>query len=158
MKIELKAIKHTAFSSEETNCYTASLYVDGRKIGTVGNDGRGGCDSFHGDCAAHAAADAWCRANLPKWTGHDGTPIDTDLEAHCGTLVDDWLAARHLRSTLRTNVLFIKPADGLLYQVRHRGQPDRTVAAIALRHPGADVLNGRPFEAALALYRKATAP
>ena len=158
MKIELKSVRHSAFASHETNCYTAGLHVDGRRIGTVGNDGQGGCDRFDGDRAAYAATDVWCRANLLKWTGLGDTPQDTDLEHHCGTLLDDWLAAKHLRSTLRTNVMFVNPADGRLYQVRHRGAVDRTIAAIARQHPGADVLNAQPFETALARYRTATAP
>ena len=158
MKIELKAIQYAAFSSEETNCYSASLYVDGRKIGTVGNDGRGGCDRFHGDRAAHTAADEWCRANLPKWDGLGCRPVDTDLELHCGRLLDDWLASREMKKTLHTCVLFINQRDGKLYQVRHRGEIARTIAAIACKHPGATVLNGLPVDKALDLYRQGTAP
>lgn len=158
MKIELKSIQYSAFASQETSCYSANLYVDGRKIGTVGNDGQGGCDRFHGDRAAFDAADLWCRTNLPKWAGLDGETLDTDLELHCGALIDDWLAAKHLRSTLRANVMFLHPVDGRLYQVRHKGEIARTTAAVTRQHPGATVLNSQPFEAALALYRKATTP
>lgn len=146
------------FASQETNCYTANLYVDGRKIGTVGNDGHGGCDYFHGDQAAYKAADAWCRETLPKWEGLRGDLLDTDLELHCGRLIDDWMAARELRSTLRSNVLFTSTSDGRLYQVDHRGQLDATVMAVARAHPGAAILNSKPFEEALALYHAGTTP
>lgn len=44
MKIELKNIKHAAFASEETHCFTASVYIDGKKAGIVSNDGHGGPD------------------------------------------------------------------------------------------------------------------
>ena len=155
MKIELKSIQHSAFASRQTNCYSASLYVDSRRIGTVGNDGNGGCDYFHGDRAGFAAADAWCRANLPMWLGLDGELLDTDLELRCGALLDGWLAAKHLRSSLRSNVMFLHPDDGRLYQVRHRGEIGRTLASVGRQHPGANVLNGHSFEAALAPYRKA---
>lgn len=155
MKIELTAIRYAAFSSEETNCYAANLIIDGRKIGTVGNDGHGGCDHFHGDRAAFAVADAWCKANLPRWH-HDGQSFGTDLEMRCGQLLDDWLAARELKKTLRSNVLFTDARDGKLYQVRHRGAVDRTIAAVARAHPGAAILNGKPFEEALTLFRAAT--
>lgn len=158
MKIELKSIEYSAFASHETNCYAANLYVDGRKIGTVGNDGQGGCDHFHGDRAAFAAADAWCRANLPKWQGIGGEPLDADLELHCGALLENWLAAREMKRTLRGCVLFTDAGDGKLYQVRHRGEIERTLAAVATRHPGATILNGLPFAAALTLYRTGTAP
>ena len=158
MKIELKSIQYAAFSSEETNCYTATLTVDGRKIGTVGNDGHGGPDHFHGDRTAFAAADDWCKVNLPKWTGYDGTPRDTDLEFHCGQLVDAWLVARDLRTAFRTKVVMRDPADGNLYTVQHRKRVDETIAGILKRHPGATILNTLPFEEALTLYRAATSP
>ena len=158
MKIELKSIQYSAAASQETTCYSANLYIDGRKIGTVGNHGHGASDEFHGDRAAFDAADTWCRANLPKLIVLDDQPQDADLELHCHTLVDDWRAAKHLRSTLRTNIVFLHPVDGLLYQVRHRGEIERTAAAVTREHPGANILNGQPFAAALALYRTATAP
>ena len=44
MKLELKNIKHTAWASQETHCYQASLYVDGKPVAIVSNDGHGGAD------------------------------------------------------------------------------------------------------------------
>lgn len=38
----LKNIKIAEFASEETWCFEATLYVDGKKIGRVSNDGHGG--------------------------------------------------------------------------------------------------------------------
>ena len=157
MKIELKAIQYAAFSSEETNCYTANLYIDGRKIGSVGNDGHGGPDHFRGDHAAFAAADAWCKANLPRWQCNDRL-IETDLEMRCGELVDAWIGARDLKTALRSKVLLRKPEDGLIYEVKHRGQVEATMAALRKRHPGATILNALPFDEALTLYRAATSP
>ena len=43
-KIELKNIKYAAFASEETNCYKATLYVDGKRFAYLSNDGHGACD------------------------------------------------------------------------------------------------------------------
>lgn len=42
MQIVLKNVKNHADMSEETNCFSATIYVDGKKVGTVKNDGRGG--------------------------------------------------------------------------------------------------------------------
>jgi len=71
MKLELKAIKHCEFASEETNCYEGKVYVDGKPMIEVSNDGRGGCDMqfpikpfTHKDIEK---VDKWCRDNLPKW-------------------------------------------------------------------------------------------
>lgn len=42
MKITLKNFKHAAFASEETLCFEASVYIDGKKIAKANNDGKGG--------------------------------------------------------------------------------------------------------------------
>jgi hypothetical protein len=42
MKLQLKKIKLYNELSEETICFTAELYADGKKVATVKNDGRGG--------------------------------------------------------------------------------------------------------------------
>ena len=49
MKIELKKISFNERMSEETNCFVADLYINGKKVGYVKNDGRGGCTDYHGD-------------------------------------------------------------------------------------------------------------
>jgi len=56
MEIELKNVKHTEWNSEETACFQATLYVDGKRVCVVSNQGRGGPDSYtplpntnHGD-------------------------------------------------------------------------------------------------------------
>ena len=45
--LELKGIKHAAFASQETHCYEASVYFNGKIIGWVNNDGYGGSDTFN---------------------------------------------------------------------------------------------------------------
>lgn len=60
MKIELKNIKYSARLSKDSLCYSASVWVDGVRRGTVENDGRGGADlvlpfDLHRELAAHAA-------------------------------------------------------------------------------------------------------
>lgn len=43
MKIELKNFKHYPRMSEETNAFSADLYIDGVKAGICQNAGKGGC-------------------------------------------------------------------------------------------------------------------
>jgi hypothetical protein len=49
MKIELKNVKFSDFASEETNCFRADVYVNGKKAGYCNNDGHGGCTNVHVD-------------------------------------------------------------------------------------------------------------
>ena len=42
--LEVKNISHYARGSEETPCYNATVYINGKKAIEVSNDGHGGCD------------------------------------------------------------------------------------------------------------------
>lgn len=46
LRLTVKNYKRAEWASEETDCYEASLYLDGKRIGTARNDGHGGCDVF----------------------------------------------------------------------------------------------------------------
>jgi hypothetical protein len=153
MRIELHAIRYSASASQETAFYSAELHIDGRRIGTVSNGGTGGADVFHGDHAAYTAADAWCRANLPPWRTEGGLEFETDLELHCAALLQQWIDADELRRALAERVLWRDPVDGLVYEVRHRGLVEETIASVRRRHPDATILNELPFVMALAIWR-----
>ncbi|CTQ34830.1 hypothetical protein [Jannaschia rubra] len=153
MRIELRAIRYSPSASQETAFYSADLHVDGRRIGTVSNGGTGEADAFHGDREAYAAADAWSRANLPPWRTQDGQAFETDLELHCAALLQEWIDEDDLHRALAERVLWRDPVDGLVYEVRHRGKIEETVASVRRRHPGVTILNELPFAMALAIWR-----
>ncbi len=44
MKITLKKLAHSTRLSHETACYSADVYIDGKKAGTAENSGTGGAD------------------------------------------------------------------------------------------------------------------
>ena len=46
MKLELKNVKFYESMSEETNCFQADLFIDGKKIAYVKNTGQGGCTDY----------------------------------------------------------------------------------------------------------------
>lgn len=163
--ITLKNIQYAAFASEETNCYTATLYVEGVKWGEVGNDGHGGADWVHlaagrsyDDLKALNAriAEAYPPLDLEL---DDGRTIPADLETVCGDLVSAHLEAKSLASLMRTKALFFKatPQDGApLYQLALKGRPlDAAIAHLNRTYPGVVILNTMPKDEALRLYRLA---
>lgn len=163
MKIELKSIKYAAFASEETSCYSAALWVDGKKIGDVSNNGHGGCDNFHGDQAAYRLADQWCCANLltRQYTiekdGFDAAPSPQDLEELCGELLNDHLIAKDLAKALNSKALFTIPGREGLFTKAYKGKvkPDQTLfESVRTAHPGAVILNTLPRDEALKIYRE----
>lgn len=46
MNVQLKNVKYSAFASQETHCFEATVYIDGKRVGTVSNEGFGGPDSY----------------------------------------------------------------------------------------------------------------
>ena len=46
MKLELKNVKFYESMSEETNCFQADLFINGKKIAYVKNSGQGGCTDY----------------------------------------------------------------------------------------------------------------
>lgn len=162
MKIEIKNIKHSEFASEETNCFEATLYIDGKKIGRVSNQGHGGPDHFIGDDAKYREANEWCKANLPKWTmSHDETDTkeyDTDLEMHTGELLTSWLLTRDMRKTMRSKVLFQMPDEqGIQVMAFKYGRKidQRHIDHVKAKYPSATILNEMPENEALKLYKTA---
>jgi hypothetical protein len=124
MKLELKNIKHTAWASEETHCYQASLYVDGKPVAIVSNDGHGAADRDY----PH-----------PKFKG-----MEQCLEFWCCDQVNDWLSARELKSKLKKEFLF-QFADKVGV-FAHKTRPSRAHKAT--------ILNDLPFDEALSIWKE----
>lgn len=88
MKIELKKISFSERMSEETNCFVADIYINGKKAGYCKNDGRGGCTEYHGNTKADnvliAKVEKYCKT-LPhdKYGEQSFEDVINDfLEAH----------------------------------------------------------------------------
>lgn len=157
MNIELKNIQYAAFASEETACYSASLYVDGKKIGTVSNDGHGGPDRFHGDQAAYEKANQWLAENHSPVDLFHGQPMLMDMEMHCARLLDEHLMAKELKRAMRSKVLFYRPDEKAIMQLGWKGVrkiDERHIHQAEIKHPDAVILNTLPFSEALAAYRE----
>lgn len=98
MKIELKSIKFSEAMSEETNAFTANLYINGKKVGYCKNQGHGGCTDYNSDSPEFrpviAEAEAYCKS-LPvtKWKGME---FDQSLESVIDGLLEDWLKAKEV--------------------------------------------------------------
>ena len=166
MKLELKAIKHTEWASEETHCYQASLYVDGKPVAVVSNDGHGGCDrdyahpKFKGDYRATMNAVHEYFKTLPEeesgLTNPDGTPwmSQPSLEGWCGDQVNQWLSERELKRKMKSYVLIqLKYKEGI-YQTKYH--PTTTNGEWVINKQAGEtrrILNDMPFDEALAIWK-----
>jgi len=131
MELQLKSIKYTEWMSEETLCFTANLYVDGKVFAEVSNQGHGGSTDFrpHSKFKTEGAmpfyrklkeVEAHCEAmpNLePCELFDEGLPMD--LELWCNMEVESWLARRDLNRKLKSHVLFQMEGKDGIYQTKY---------------------------------------
>lgn len=149
MKIELKNIKHSEFASRETNCYEATIYINGKREGLVSNDGHGGCDHVTPwqlaqeiDAYAKTLPPIVCEWNDPT----TGKPmlLEQTHETIFGDLLTNWLIDKDLKRLMKTKILFTR--DGQLYEISKavRISPSESI----------QILNNLPFDQARKIYKE----
>lgn len=110
MNIELKKIKYSAFASEETSCFTADIFIDGKKVGSAENAGKGGATLIypHG---LEKQIDDYAKT-LPlvasPFKNEDGTTTmyPQDAEGLIDDLLHDHLEAKTLKRMCAKKTLF----------------------------------------------------
>lgn len=156
MKIELKSIKYSAFMSEETNAFEATVYVDGSKAGRASNRG-------HGDPINIYPYDLQVRldeygSTLPK-THYHGLELKQDAESLINDVLSDWLISQDLKKRLSSRIIFAKGNE-----IRQTKVLAKDRIAQLLKSPDAlapfqadKILNNLPFTEALAVYKELAA-
>jgi hypothetical protein len=161
--LELRGIKYAAFASEETFCYSATLYLNGRKIAIVSNDGHGGADREHWTNGHggedRATVSAHFAAMPPEITDSglpDGTTFELQpsLETWCHARVADFLIVRDVRKACKRHVVGIT-SDGKELQFKIAPEHlEMMRAKILAKYPGMVILNGLDDAAIIAAARK----
>jgi|TARA_R110002050_G_scaffold280913_1_gene428099 hypothetical protein len=162
MKLQLKAIKHTEWASEETHCYQASLYIDGKPVAIVSNDGHGGCDrdyahpKFKGDYRATMKAVHEYFKSLPNTDACNLFPdgMAQQLEYWCGDQVNQWLSERELKRKMKSYVLIQLLSKEGIYQTKYH--PTTTKGEWVINKQAGEtrrILNDMPFDEALAIWK-----
>jgi hypothetical protein len=162
MKIELKNIKHSEFASHETNCYEATIYINGKREGLVSNDGQGGCDNVTPWQLAQEI-DAYAKTLPPvvcEWIDpKTGEPfvLEQTHETIFGDLLNQWLHAKDLKKVMANRILFQKE-DGKIYETKTMPATDLKVHLNQTRLQeilkAKKVLNFLPFDEALSIYKE----
>jgi hypothetical protein len=117
MKIDLKAIKFYESMSEETNCFQGKLYINGKYVADVKNDGQGGCTDVYpiDKLARQITAEAekyLSHQPKKKCDTYDFEYIRT-VESEVDDLFADWLQAKEDKK-------FEKQMDkGILYGTKY---------------------------------------
>jgi len=105
MKVELKKIQFSEALSEETNAFTADLYINGKKVGYCRNDGRGGPNDYYADTTEGRElirkAEAYFQGLPKKKSERFNFTYQPTLESEIGDLLDQWLLAKEQKKMER---------------------------------------------------------
>lgn len=156
MEITLKNISHNERLSEETNCFSATIYIDGKKAGEASNHGHGGPTMIHPH-DLEQRIDTYAKTLPPLEV--EGTSLEMNAEM----LIDDLLTAHLLRRDMlkafRTRLLFTKAEKQGIYEVKVDAatmtKARQNPAMTAERLKADKILNFLPENEAIALYSTA---
>ena len=110
-EILIKNFKHSEFNSDETHCFQAAVYVDGKRGFIAGNCGHGGCNDYQVlnqelfDTAS-LYADALPAEPYDYGEGFKGE-MQPDLDTVIGDLVIKELMRRDRKKAYNKGVAFI---------------------------------------------------
>lgn len=134
MKIELKKIEFNERMSEETNCFSADLYINGKHVGEASNHGHGGPTNYQSFTdEGHALikeAEAYCKT-LPPYTyemSGETHSIDMDLEMYIDNLLTTYLQDKELQK-------FRKSMERAMVKGLVIGKPDVSFESINFKVP-----------------------
>jgi len=154
-KIELKSVKHLAANSQETHCFNAMLYVDGKRYATVSNDGWGGPDqvervSDKGETIAEL--ENRIGETFPTWKGAYNDEEKMTLDIVVGDLMNEWAGRDEFKKQMR-RVTFVE--DGKLTCLKSKFKPTAEILDQVKKHPrfkNLTCLNLMPKNEAFKLY------
>ena len=154
MKLELKNIKYFASGSQETPCYTATLYIDGKKAVYVDNDGHGACDRHHAIEPFTWKDVEKVKSYLAKQSGDSFEPLDT----WCQDKMYDHVEQKKLKRDMNTKYICVDTDKNQLY-----AYPKKVANATVFqkhmekKHPKDTCLNFLPFDVAWHIFEGVTA-
>ena len=161
MKIELKNFKYAEFASEETLCFTASVYVDGTRMFLASNSGKGEenrIEPVKGKSWEDVRQVQDWIAKQPKVKLEGDMEIDDDLDFYISRLANREVSRKHLKALLKKHVVIFDPDPAIngLQQFASSFKPADISDAHRMQlnriYPGCLILNDLDIEQALVLY------
>ena len=168
--LEVKNLSHYARGSEETPCYNATVYINGKKAIEISNDGHGGMDrqdsypevlDFHPTKRIVTLANEWCVKKFGQESfkymsgGEEETcTYDIDLEHYCHKVLYDWLDTKSLKKDMKAKYLFVEKGQLMAYKRIANDTETSFKHFFEKNHPNQKCLNFLPFDDALKLYKE----
>ena len=109
MKIALKNVKTCKFASQETKCFEASLYIDGKRVAVVGNSGTGCPNYYHfKDRELEQKFYSYCRGLPPVEVEFGGVAykLKNNADMVIGKIVDEMELQKEYKRMCKKGVVF----------------------------------------------------
>ena len=117
-RVEIKNVKHYPSLSQETDCFEAIVFLDGKLLGKVVNHGTGGCHEYAMTGDKQKLLEEYART-LPRYKWSDGTSMlrvvdgksetvewsHQDADDVINTLFGEWLTKTTLSKELRKGII-----------------------------------------------------
>ena len=164
--LEVKNLSHYARGSEETPCYNATVYINGKKAIEISNDGRGGMDMQHQypdieERGSVEQAENWCKQKSGKesftYTSDGEEEVcsyDIDLEQYCHKVLYDWLDTKSLKKDMKAKYLFVEKGQLMAYKRIANDTETSFKHFFEKNHPNEKCLNFLPFDDALKMFKE----
>lgn len=110
MQCEVRNVKIHKKLSEETTCFTATLYIDGQKAADVSNRGNGGCHLYHWFNHELETPFKEYAKSLPPIQCELG-PLAMDMDGYVDELVIDWDENKTVKRHCKTSTVFRLKTD-----------------------------------------------
>ena len=173
--ITLKNVKYAAHASQETHCFQATVYVNGKKFCVVSNEGHGGCDSHDAKSddvfnlmkqinpnvvKTHDEVDRDANADWPypdNWVETFSMTAESCFESYVANLVNVFLVEKDIKNDLRHRFVCLDDEGSIhLYGKKQFGE--MTIDAIKEgieKHAkrAVEIINGWAFEDVKAAYQ-----
>ena len=154
LHVELRSVKYAAFASQETPCFSAAIFIDGKKAGTAENDGHGGQTLILPPACQEKLAEH-AKAVLSEDNARF-EPAETLVD----NLLHAWLVERDVKRALAKRVLFTKPGSSAVYELRLKSAVALASvladAALPAKIKADKILNLLPLSEAVKLYKAGT--
>ena len=108
-RVELRNVKHSALASQETEFFTATVYIDGQKAGTVRNDGQGGSNVYYPWKLSDRLNEI--AATLPDLEPINGVTLKQDADTLLGDILDEYLNNKRFARLMKTKTVFRLKTD-----------------------------------------------
>lgn len=148
MQVEVKNVKVPRHLSEETTAFTASLYIDGKRVGTAQNRGTGGCTVITPLSPeagrSIAAAEQHFKEQTVAVDFAPGGAMRDSLDFKIDRLVERFQHERDVKRLVRNKTVFVH--NGAVYT------SPAPSSAVRARHPKAKVLNDLPLDESVDLF------